>query len=527
MRKRSQAPFEMLILLFLFWAVLLPLIRLLSLVGKVDVWMIVRNPQFINAAKNSMRVATVATIISVALAFGAAWSVARTGIRFKGILMVLMSVPMLVPSISHGMGLVILFGSNGVLTNLLGLNGSIYGFWGIVAGSVLYSFPVAFLMLLDVLKYEDSSPYEAATVLGIPKLRQLVSISYPYLRKPLISIVFVTFTMIITDYGVPLMIGGRYTTLPVLMYQEVIGLLDFGKGSVIGAFLLIPAFASFSIDLLTKDWGNVAFGHRSFELKKSRIRDTISLLWCGVIVLLVCSVVGSFVLITFVRRYPVDMSFTLRNIGRTFQMGGGRYLLNSIRISFLVSTIGVVAAFVAAYLTMRMPSTLSGVLHLISLSALAIPGIVLGLSYVVTFKGTVIYGKLGILVLANLVHFFSSPYLMMYNALGKINQNLEAVGATLGVSRIRIILDVILPQSRATLLEMGSYLFVNSMMTISAVSFLSTTATKPISLMINQFEAQMMLESAAFASLLILTTNVIIKLSVYAFKRHMSKKGVL
>jgi len=51
MRKRSQAPFEMLILLFLFWAVLLPLIRLLSLVGKVDVWMIVRNPQFINAAK--------------------------------------------------------------------------------------------------------------------------------------------------------------------------------------------------------------------------------------------------------------------------------------------------------------------------------------------------------------------------------------------------------------------------------------------------------------------------------------------
>lgn len=187
----------------------------------------------------------------------------------------------------------------------------------------------------------------------------------------------------------------------------------------------------------------------------------------------------------------------------------------------------MVVAFVAAYLTMRMPSTLSGVLHLISLSALAIPGIVLGLSYVVTFKGTVIYGKLGILVLANLVHFFSSPYLMMYNALGKINQNLEAVGATLGVSRIRIILDVILPQSRATLLEMGSYLFVNSMMTISAVSFLSTTATKPISLMINQFEAQMMLESAAFASLLILTTNVIIKLSVYAFKRHMSKKGVL
>ena len=71
------------------------------------------------------------------------------------------------------------------------------------------------------------------------------------------------------------------------MYQEVIFLLDFGKGSVIGAFLLIPAFASFSIDLLTKDWGNVAFGHSVFRAEEERIRDTISLLWCGVIVLLV------------------------------------------------------------------------------------------------------------------------------------------------------------------------------------------------------------------------------------------------
>ena len=65
------------------------------------------------------------------------------------------------------MGLVFLLGSNGVFTNLFGLGFSIYGFWGIVLGSVLYSFPSAFLLIYDVMKYEDASAYEAARVLGL------------------------------------------------------------------------------------------------------------------------------------------------------------------------------------------------------------------------------------------------------------------------------------------------------------------------------------------------------------------------
>ena len=114
------------------------------------------------------------------------------------------------------MGLVILLGSNGILTNLLHLPFDIYGFWGIVIGSILYSFPVAFLMLLDIFQYEDYAPYESAQVLGIPKWNQFVSITLPYLRKPMISIFFATFTLIFTDYGVPLMVGGKYQTLSLI-----------------------------------------------------------------------------------------------------------------------------------------------------------------------------------------------------------------------------------------------------------------------------------------------------------------------
>ena len=73
------------------------------------------------------------------------------------------------------------------------------------------------------------------------------------------------------------------------------------------------------------------------------------------------------------------------------------------------------------------------------------------------------------------------------------------------------------------LLEMFSYLFVNSMMTISAVSFLATAQNKPLSLMINLFQAQMVVEGAAFVSLTILTVNILMKFIIYLLNRYLNK----
>ncbi|WP_343008496.1 hypothetical protein [Parolsenella catena] len=100
----------------------------------------------------------------------------------------------------------------------------------------------------------------------------------------------------------------------------------------------------------------------------------------------------------------------------------------------------------------------------------------LGLSYMLFFKGSPLYGTIGILIMVNLVHFFASPYLMAYNALNKLNGSLESVGQTLGIPRKRMVLDVFLPQTRGTVVEMASYSFVNRMVTISAVAFSSQTS---------------------------------------------------
>lgn len=500
-----------LLLAFFALVVLLPLLGMFKEMAGLDVGALLTSRPFSSALRNSLAVTSVSTLISVSLAALLAWLTVRSRMRGKGFFVLLFTLPMLIPSISHGMGLVVLLGANGVLTNALGLRGHIYGFWGIVAGSVMYSFPLAFLMLSDVLRYEDSTPYEASDVLGIPKRFQFSSITLPYLRRPLISTVFAVFTLIIIDYGVPLMIGGQYKTLPVLMYQDVIGLLDFGKGSVIGLVLLTPALIAFLMDLFNREKAPLSFVTRDFQVRENPWRDLLAYLLSSLVGLVVVLPIGAFLLLTLVRKYPSDLSFSLDNIRRALQMNAGVNLLHSLIIALFTGLIGMALAFAAAYLTARTRGRLAKALHLASMTSLAIPGIVLGLSYVVFFKGTFIYGSLAILILVNLVHFFASPYLMIYNTLSKINGDLEDVGQTLGVGRLGIIRDVLIPQTRHTLAEMFTYFFVNAMMTISAVAFLATSATRPLSLMIPGLEAQMMLEGAAFISLVILSVNLLVK----------------
>lgn len=509
------------ILLCAFWliAIILPLVRMLSTMSSVDVPAVLSTRKFSRALRQSLIVSSTATIISVCLAGLLSWAVIRTNIRHKAIFSTLLTVPMLIPSISHGMGLIIILGANGWLSRLIGLKAGIYGFWGIVIGSVMYSFPVAYLMLYDVLRYEDGTPYEAANVMGLSVKNKFFAITLPYLRKPLISVVFATFTMIITDYGVPLMVGGKYMTLPVMMYQDVIGMLDFGKGSVIGMILLAPALIACILDMSNRDKGNAAFVGKPYGIKTSRNRDRIAGFICILVIVFVFLPIGSFAILGFINKYPIDMTMSFKNITQAVNMGALKYLRNSLIISMVVSFLGTALAVLNAYMTARNKTKLSYALHLMSITSLAIPGLVLGLSYVMFFKSTPIYGTFAILLLVNSVHFFSSPYLMAYNTFGKINENLEDVGSTMGISRWKVIRDILLPQSMGTIMEMMSYFFVNCMMTISAVSFLANVSNKPVALMITQFEGQMQLECAAFVSLLILVVNIAMKYVVFIAKK--------
>lgn len=515
------------LVLFFLIAAVFPLCGLLVNLLNPAAWEVFSSPQFLPACLNSVSIALIAMLLSLSIALLVSWVFCRTNIRGKGAFAVLMTLPMLIPSLGLGMGLVFLLGSNGIITNLLGLDVSIYGFWGIVIGAVLYSFPSAFLLVYDVLKNEDASPYEAADVLGIPRLSQFTGITLPYLRKPLISAAFATFTLVVTDYGVPLMVGGKTITLPVLMYQEVIGLLNFGTGASIGFILLLPAVVAFLVDVLNQDRGRLSFVRKARVIRENKRRDFAGYIAVGIVSVAILLPICVFVLVSFVAKYPMDLSFTLGNIGRSMNLNAGAYWLNSLVIALIVSLVGTALAYLAGYVTARVGGKSARVLHLACITTLAIPGIVLGLSYVFAFKGSFLYGTLGILVLVNIVHFFASPYLLAYNALGKANLNLEAVGATIGASRWRILKDVLVPQTAGTILEMFSFFFVNCMVTISAVAFLATTLDMPLALLITDFDAQRLTECAAFVSLLVLLTNIVFKALFAGVKRLLMRRAGL
>lgn len=507
--------------LFFLVSVLLPLISVMTNLKNADIGAIFSHPQTVPAILNSIKVSVTATLFSIVLAFTAAWCVNRAGLRRTAVFDILLVIPMLIPSISHGTGLIILLGDNGIIRNFLGLRGSIYGFWGIVLGSMMYAFPIAYLMISDILRYEDSTPYEAAQALGIPKKNRFFAITVPYLRKPMISVVFAVFTAIVTDYGVPLMVGGMYKTLPVLMYEEAIHRMNYAKGSVFGLILLLPAVVTFLFDLISgKDRvGNSA--SKPFSSESSRAKKVTAVVVLTLTVACVLLPILSFIPVALSENYPIDRSVSFRQL--SYVMGsknGFEYLLHSIIVSLIVAFVGTLCAFICAYMTARMKSPASGILHLLSITSLAIPGIVLGLSYVLFFNSSFIYGTFAIIVLANIIHFFASPYLMVYNSLRKLPPELEAVGETLGIGNMRLLRDVISRQIMGTLAEMFAYFFVNSMMTISAVSFLTNYKTELFSLMLPQFDAsQTSLAPPAMVALIILLVNFLMKGVVGLLKR--------
>lgn len=511
------------LIVFFIITIICPLIAMFANLANTNILQTFQSETFRSTVMNSLLSTTTATLIALFLAIVSAWFVVRSNLRFKQLFIVIFTLPMLIPSISHGTGLVVLLGNNGVLTNMLGINFNIYGFVGIVLGSLFYSFPVAFLMLYDIFKYEDCSVYTSANVLGIPKWSQMLKITLPYLKRPLISVFFTVFTLIFTDYGVPLMVGGKFMTLPLYMYNEVIGLLDFGKGATIGLVLMLPAFIAFVIDLLQKSNSALSFVSEDYTVTKNRVRDVLAGIWSGFLSLIIVLPIVTFILLMFLKKYPIQLTFSIEHIVRAMDMGLLEYLRNSLIIAVFTAILGVGVSYATACFTARSQGKIVKSLHLVSMVTLAIPGIVLGLSYVLFFKSTPIYGMLIILILVNTIHFFASPYLMAYNALGKLNPNYENVAKTLGISQWRLTKDVLIPLTMDTILEMFSYFFVNAMVTISAVSFLSTRSIQPLSLMIPNLESMMLIESISFVSIVILLVNLILKLMIYFIKKIFAK----
>ena len=492
---------------------ILPLLTLAFHITGTDWQYILHDGTFWESVKNSLLYTFISAVITTVLALIAAYLLNTAGFRRKNIPVVLLTLGMLVPTVSVGLGLRILFGTNGFLDLLFGWKIEVLGLPGLILGAVMTSFPATFLILYDSLHYEDKGPYDAAGIMGISRLSTFFRLTVPYLRITLISAFCACFTLIFSDYGIPMEIAGKVKTLPMYLYDQFLSSFQYGRGSIAGFVLLIPAVVSFVFDLVFRDQSVSEKQKRVLRPGKGFNRAAAAAI--AVLCFLLFLPQLAFISLSFTKSFPNDLGFTLEHIANIFSnthgVGLARYIRNSLTLAGMTALLGTCFAYLLGYLSVRKSGKLAKAVDLLALSTIAIPGLVLGIGYIFLFKGTngFFYGTIFILIVVNIFHFLGSPYLLARNCLSKINSEYEVIGETLGISRGKIIRKVLIPNSASTLIEMFSYFFLNSMITISAVAFLCSYDNQPLSILITTYEKNSNYEMQSVISLIILVLNVV------------------
>lgn len=505
-----------------------PLLTLAFHVTGDDWTRIAKDKNFWKSVENSLIYTGASALITTVLALIAAYLLNTASLKRKNFFVIILTLGMLVPTISVGLGLRILFGTKGFLDLLFGWEIEVRGFPGLIMGSVMTSFPATFLILYDALHYEDKGPYDSANIMGVSRFSTFFKLTIPYLRIALISAFCACFTLIFSDYGMPMEIAGKVKTLPMYLYDQFMSSFKYGRGSIAGFVLLIPAIISFVFDLIFKDQSVSEKQKRLIKAGKGFNRATIVIV--AVLCLLLFLPQLAFISLSFTKSFPNDLSFTLDHIANIFSnthgVGLTQYIQNSLTLAGLTALVGTCFAYLLGYLSVRKSGKLAKAVDLLALSTIAIPGLVLGIGFIFLFKGTngVFYGTILILIVVNIFHFLGSPYLLAKNCLSKINSEYEVIGETLGISKGKIIRKVLIPSSASTLIEMFSYFFLNSMITISAVAFLCTYDNQPLSILITTYEKNSNYEMQSVISLIILALNVVARI-VFTTVSNVLKKA--
>jgi len=491
------------------------------------------DPALSVAITNSLTVTAIATTITIAIAFIYAYAIARSRMFGRGIFKGIALVPLLAPSLLPGLSLVYLFGNQGFLKGWL-FGETIYGPIGIVMGEVFFTIPHAVMIILTALSTADQRLYEAAEALRASKLRIFFTVTLPGCRYGLISAIFVVFTLNFTDFGVPKVIGGSFNVLATDIYKQVIGQFNFAMGAVVGMLLLIPAVISFGVDRLVQRKQVALLSARAvpYQPKPNRVRDLALFAFCSVIAIFVCGILAVAAYGSFIKYWPYDLSFTWANYAfdQIDTNGWGAYY-NSLKMSVMTAIIGTAIIFFGAYLVEkgRGFGKLRGVIQFLCMIPLAVPGLVLGLSYIFFFNApnnplNFLYLTMAILVINTVTHFYTVCHLTALTALKQLDAEFESVSASLKVPFYKTFMRVTVPVCLPAIIDIAIYLFVNAMTTVSAVVFLYSSNTKLASISILNMDDAGNTANAAAMGMTIVATSAAVRIAQGVLTRGLNRR---
>lgn len=498
------------------------------------------------AISNTFFVAVSSTLISVTLAFFFAYALSRKNVPCKRFFRYVGMIPIFAPTMLLGIALIYLFGNQGILTSA-GLQIPLYGKVGIIIAESIYCFPVATTILMVAFSAADNRLYEAADTMGTSALRKMLTITIPNVKYGLINAIFVAFTYSFTDFGAPSVVGGNYNVLATDVYKQVVGQQNFNMGAVVGIILLFPAVLSFAVDWVTNKKQSAAISAKSvpYRIKPHRLSDALATVFCIVIALMMLIFFAVALFASLIRLWPYNLTFTLDNYNLS-EAGSGSGLTafrNSILISLISAFFGTVITFTGAYIiekTQRFAVSRK-IAYFLSITPLAIPGTVVGLSFIMYFNAPTfgipfseyalvnplhgIYGTIWIIVFANLIHFYSVPFSTATTALKRLDKEFETVSESLSVPFYRTFRKVTVPLCFPAICEMWVYFFVNSLVTVSAVVFLYSPTAPITSVMIVSMQGAGQTAPAAAMCMLLLFINLAVRLMYETLGQWRSKSG--
>jgi iron(III) transport system permease protein len=322
-------------------------------------------------------------------------------------------------------------------------------------------------------------------------------------------------------------IGGQFQVLATDVYKQVVGLQNFSMGAVVGLVLLLPAIGAFALQRWAEGKRAATLSGRAVPyVPRPRLaRDLPLFLLCLGVAALLLGIVGVAVWGSLITFWPWNLALTLANYDfARFDASGWGAFVTSLEMAALTATIGAALVFVVAWLLERAPRNtpaqrgLRNGVGLLATAPLAIPGLVLGLAYILFFNHPAnplgfFYGTLAILVLNSIAHFYTVAHLTATTAIRQLDPEFEAVGASLKVPVWVTFSRVTLPICLPALLEIWVFLFVNALTTVSAVIFLYGPDTRPASVAVVHMDEAGQSSAAAAMACVLLGAAIVAKLA--------------
>ena len=497
--------------------VIFPLVCVLTSAKIADYRTVFTQSVWHSAMGNTFVQCICSSLLSVIVGYVFAYAVVKAEIPGKKFFSLVPIIHLITPPFVGGLAFILLFGKQGFITHtILGLDVSLYGFWGLLVAQVLSFFPMAFLICSQVLRGINTTIEQSARSLGAGEFRIFLTVTLPLSWPGILSSFLFIAVSVLSDFGNPLIVGGRFRVLAVEIYTQLTGWLNIGTSAVLGIVLVIPSVILFllqnriskKLEVKTATVGGKSYGivqtNRVPVLTKIILFSFVLIFSLFIIAQVIAIIAGS-----FQQLWGINTKLTLKHILAISNYG--KELKNSVIFAMFSAVLSTVMATISSYLVHRTDVPLRKTLDVLAQLPSAIPGTLHGLSISIAanllhFKNSTI-----LIILAMTIAFMPFAYRIISNSFGQLGPNLDQSARSLGANQLISLLTVLVPLARGGIFSGFVYDFIRGVGTLSAVIFLVSFKTPLASIqLINLAEQGAWGRAAALAMVLTLITFVIL-----------------